>query len=68
MRCHPSSPTTIAASAVRSVDVDDDSRSVVLRMVLVWSTMTLARVDLPEPGMPAIPITRRVVGGILDFD
>ena len=29
------------------------------------STMRLARVDLPEPGIPAIPITRRASGGVL---
>jgi len=66
VRCHPSSPTTIAS--VRSAAADTDSRSVVLRMVLAWSTMSLERVDLPEPGIPAMPIMRRVWGDRLDFD
>ena len=67
VRCHPSNPTTIAAS-VRPADPSMSSAAVSRRMALVWSTMSLARVDLPEAGIPAMPIMRRVWGGVLDLD
>ena len=62
VRCHPSNPTTMAS--VRPAD----SMSAVSRMALVWPTMSLARVDFPEAGIPAMPIMRRVWGGVLDLD
>lgn len=61
VRCHPSSPTTIAS--VRSADSTLNPR-----IALAWSTMSLARVDFPEAGMPAIPIMRRVWGDALGLD